>query len=33
MPEEGWVDPPEFYGISKLASELTAKRLWQSCSG
>lgn len=26
MPEDGWVDPPEFYGISKLASELTAKR-------
>lgn len=26
MPEEGWVDPPEFYGISKLASELTARR-------
>ena len=26
MPEDGWVDPPEFYGISKVASELTAKR-------
>ncbi len=26
MPEDGWVDPPEFYGISKIASEMTAKR-------
>ncbi len=26
MPEEGWVDPPEFYGISKLASEMIGKR-------
>ena len=26
MPEEGWVDPPEFYGISKYASELVARR-------
>lgn len=26
MPEDGWVDPPEFYGISKVASEMTAKR-------
>lgn len=26
MPEEGWVDPPEFYGISKYAAELVAKR-------
>ncbi len=26
MPEEGWVDPPEFYGISKLAGELAARR-------
>ncbi len=25
MPEEGWVDPPEFYGITKLAGEMTAK--------
>ena len=24
MPEEGWVDPPEFYGITKLSSEMTA---------
>lgn len=29
MPEDGWVDPPEFYGISKLASELTARRYAQ----
>lgn len=26
MPEDGWLDPPEFYGISKLAAELTTKR-------
>jgi nucleoside-diphosphate-sugar epimerase len=26
MPEDGWVDPPEFYGISKLSSELIGKR-------
>ncbi|MEZ7983704.1 MAG: NAD(P)-dependent oxidoreductase [Paracoccaceae bacterium] len=26
MPEDGWVDPPEFYGISKYAGELVAKR-------
>lgn len=26
MPEDGWVDPPEFYGISKYASELVAGR-------
>lgn len=26
MPEDGWVDPPEFYGISKYAAELAAKR-------
>ncbi|MEM9903148.1 MAG: NAD(P)-dependent oxidoreductase, partial [Pseudomonadota bacterium] len=26
MPEEGWVDPPEFYGISKLASEMIARQ-------
>ena len=26
MPEDGWVDPPEFYGISKYAAELTTKR-------
>ncbi|MEQ8639715.1 MAG: NAD(P)-dependent oxidoreductase [Alphaproteobacteria bacterium] len=26
MPEDGWVEPPEFYGISKYAAELTAKR-------
>ncbi|HEV7254742.1 MAG TPA: NAD(P)-dependent oxidoreductase [Mesorhizobium sp.] len=26
MPEEGWVDPPEFYGISKLASEMIGRR-------
>ncbi|MGI9354218.1 MAG: NAD-dependent epimerase/dehydratase family protein [Rhizobiaceae bacterium] len=29
MPEEGWVDPPEFYGITKLASEMTATRYGQ----
>lgn len=26
MPEEGWVDPPEFYGISKLSTEMIARR-------
>jgi UDP-glucose 4-epimerase len=26
MPEGGWVDPPEFYGISKYAAELATKR-------
>ena len=26
MPEDGWVDPPEFYGIAKLASELATRR-------
>lgn len=26
MPEEGWVDPPEFYGISKLSAEMIARR-------
>ncbi|MEM9757311.1 MAG: NAD(P)-dependent oxidoreductase, partial [Pseudomonadota bacterium] len=26
MPEEGWVDPPEFYGISKFSSELIAQQ-------
>jgi UDP-glucose 4-epimerase len=26
MPEDGWVDPPEFYGISKRASEMIAQR-------
>ena len=26
MPEDGWVDPPEFYGIAKLASELVTLR-------
>ena len=26
MPENGWVDPPEFYGISKYAGEMVAKR-------
>jgi len=26
MPEDGWVEPPEFYGISKYAAELTTKR-------
>ena len=26
MPEDGWVNPPEFYGISKLASEMAARR-------
>ncbi|MEM1344523.1 MAG: NAD(P)-dependent oxidoreductase [Pseudomonadota bacterium] len=25
MPEDGWVDPPEFYGISKYASETIAR--------
>lgn len=30
MPEEGWVDPPEFYGITKLASEMTATRYGQT---
>ena len=29
MPEDGWVDPPEFYGITKLASEMTATRYGQ----
>jgi UDP-glucose 4-epimerase len=29
MPEEGWVDPPEFYGITKRASEMTATRYGQ----
>ena len=26
MPEDGWVDPPEFYGISKHAAERTVSR-------
>jgi UDP-glucose 4-epimerase len=26
MPEDGWVDPPEFYGISKFASEMIARQ-------
>ncbi len=26
MPEDGWVDPPEFYGISKLSTEMIARR-------
>lgn len=26
MPEEGWVDPPEFYGITKFASEMIARQ-------
>lgn len=26
MPEDGWVDPPEFYGISKLSSEMIGRR-------
>lgn len=26
MPEEGWVDPPEFYGISKVAAEQITRR-------
>ena len=26
MPEDGWVDPPEFYGIAKLASEMVTRR-------
>jgi len=26
MPEDGWVDPPEFYGISKLSTEMIANR-------
>ena len=26
MPEDGWVDPPEFYGIAKLAGELATRR-------
>lgn len=26
MPEDGWVDPPEFYGISKLSAEMIARR-------
>lgn len=26
MPEDGWVDPPEFYGIAKLGSELITRR-------
>lgn len=30
MPEDGWVDPPEFYGITKLASEMTATRYGQT---
>ena len=29
MPEEGWVDPPEFYGISKLSTEMVARRYSQ----
>lgn len=29
MPEDGWVDPPEFYGISKRASEMIAQRYAQ----
>jgi len=29
MPEDGWVDPPEFYGISKRASEMIAQRYGQ----
>jgi UDP-glucose 4-epimerase len=30
MPEEGWVDPPEFYGISKLSSEMIAAHYGKS---
>jgi UDP-glucose 4-epimerase len=26
MPEDGWVDPPEFYGISKYSSEMIARQ-------
>ena len=29
MPEDGWVDPPEFYGISKLSTEMIARRYAQ----
>ncbi|MFZ1725381.1 MAG: NAD(P)-dependent oxidoreductase [Albidovulum sp.] len=29
MPESGWVDPPEFYGISKFASEMITQRYGQ----
>lgn len=29
LPEEGWVDPPEFYGISKVASEQITRRYAQ----
>ncbi|MEZ5778621.1 MAG: NAD(P)-dependent oxidoreductase [Paracoccaceae bacterium] len=29
MPEDGWVDPPEFYGISKRACEMIGQRYAQ----
>jgi len=30
MPEDGWVDPPEFYGISKYSSEMIARHYGKS---
>ena len=30
MPEDGWVDPPEFYGISKYSSEMIARHYGHS---
>ena len=30
LPEDGWVDPPEFYGISKYASEMIARNYGRS---
>jgi dTDP-glucose 4,6-dehydratase/UDP-glucose 4-epimerase len=30
MPEDGWVDPPEFYGISKYGSEMIARHYGRS---
>ena len=30
MPENGWVDPPEFYGISKYSSEMIARHYGRS---
>lgn len=30
LPEDGWVDPPEFYGISKYSSEMIARHYGKS---